>query len=89
MSKITVAEFARRIQRLTSIQNPTTEEENELKFYSEVLKKMVEIDVENLVPIDITCTLSDAQKWALPLGMHVVNGQSGIIYLSWSKGLND
>lgn len=89
MAKLTVAEFTRKIQRLAHHPSPSKEEEMELRFYFQVVKKMSEIDICNLVPLDIACPIEDARKWAIPLGMNVVKGGSGNIYLSWSKGLDE
>ena len=80
----TVADFARQIQRLTRISSPTQQEENELKFYFQIVQKLAEIDgVNNCVPLELSFCLEDAQKWAKPLGMNIVQSSSGRIYLSW------
>lgn len=85
-SVATVADFARQIQRLTRRPSLTQQEENELKFYFQVIQKLAEIDeVNNCVPLELSFCLEDAQKWAKPLGMNVVQSSSGTLYLSWSK----
>ena len=90
MAKLTVADLARKMCRLKAIPFPTEAEENELKFYFQVLQKLIENDgVNNLVPLEVSFSVEDATEWAIPLGMHVVQGGSGTIYLSWAKGLCD
>lgn len=89
MSTITVAEFARKIQQLSNLPSPTEKEKMELRFYSEIIQRISEIDIENIVPLAGTYSVENAQQWAKSLGMHVVEGGSNKIYLSWTKGLND
>ena len=89
MAKLTIAEFARKIQRLSALSSPTEKGEMELRFYFEVIQKISEIDICNLVPLDGTYPEDNAKKWANSLGMNVVVGSSGTMYLSWSKGLFD
>ena len=86
MKKFTVAEFARHIQHLSTLPTPTGEEKMELRFYLEVLQKTTSTKIGNLVPIS-SYPIENAQRWAALLDMHVVEGGSGGLYLSWSKGL--
>lgn len=89
MAKLSVADFARKIQHLVHQRPLGEEEEMELRFYFEVVQKIAEIDVENIVPLAGAYPMEKAQNWAMSLGMHVVQGGSGKVYLSWTKGLSD
>lgn len=89
MKKLTVAEFTRKMQQMVQKRPLGEEEEIELRFYFEVVQKIAEIDIETLVPLSGAYPMKNAQKWANSLGMHVVEGGSGTVYLSWSKGLSD
>lgn len=87
---ITVADFARKIQRLNNQPSLTAKEEMELRFYYEVVQKLAELDSDScnttIVPLKDCYSIEEAQKWARTLDMHVVKGGSGL-YLSWSEGL--
>ena len=86
---LSVADFARKIQHLVQKGPLCEEEEMELRFYFEVVQKIAEIDVQNLVPLVGAYPMENAQKWAMSLGMHVVEGGSGTTWLSWTKGVSD
>jgi len=89
MAKLSVADFARKIQHLVHQRPLGEEEEMELRFYFEIVQKIAEINVENIVPLAGAYSMENAQKWANSLGMHVVKGSSGKVYLSWVKDLSD
>ena len=85
---ITVADFARKIQRLNNQPSLTAKEEMELRFYYEVVQNLAALDhdTDNIVPLKDCYYLEQVQEWARTLDMHVVKGGTGL-YLSWSEGI--
>ena len=69
--------------------------ENEKKFLNTVFKTLTGyIDsIENLVPLFfqyfLNLELERAKELTLTFGIHIVDGNSGLLYLSWSKGVFD
>lgn len=69
--------------------------ENEKKFLKTFFKTLTGyIDsIENLVPLFfqyfLDLDLDRAKKLTLTFGIHLVDGSSGLLYLSWSKGVFD
>lgn len=69
--------------------------ENEKKFLKTFFKTLMgHIDsIENLVPLFfqyfLDLDLDRAKKLTLTFGIHLVDGNSGLLYLSWSKGVFD
>lgn len=88
-----LADVIRRIQTLAITQNLTLEESQELEFYKTIYKILGNAFkskvVETLIPFDLnpfTC-LEQANTFARPFGLHVVQGVSGNIYLSCAENL--
>ena len=94
MPKMSLAELIRRTQSLTNKKNISEEELEELDFYVSLKNTLIQIftpgNIGNLIPISFTtCSLELAKELANSLGLKVVEGGSGTLYLSWSKGLVD
>ena len=93
MTNATFADIIRRIQFLTINPNKTPVETQELEFYKEIYKILGQTFepkfIENLVSINLGgLSFEKANSLARSLGFHLVQGNSGTLYLSWSKGLN-
>ena len=89
-----LADFVRHVQTLSNSTEFTPEQIEEFEFYltlnSILSQVLVPGFVETIVPLTLKrCSFEKTQKLAKPLGLHLVEGGSGTIYLSWSKGLND
>ena len=72
---------------------PLTDEEKKfLKPFLITLKSNIKT-TENMVPVHLQCFLSIAPERAkqltLTFGIHLVDGNSGMLYLSWSNGIFD
>ena len=69
--------------------------ENEKKFLNTVFKTLTGYldSIENLVPLFfqyfLDLELERAKELTLTFGIHLVDGSSGLLYLSWSKGVFD
>jgi len=91
MNTKSLPEFIRTIQQLNSPKNDNEAEDYD--FYKAVLQVIQDAitpgNIETLVPINLgICSLERANKIAKSYGLHVVEGGSGTMYLSWSKGLD-
>lgn len=91
MNPKSLAEIVRRIQQLANIH--TEESVEELDFYTGVFNLIVDSFVPgrigSIVPINLgSCSIEKARKLAKSLDMSIVEGQSGTVYISWSKGLD-
>lgn len=92
MVNATFADLIRRIQSLTLDHNKTPAEAQELEFYKEIYKILGETFepkfIDTLVSINLReLSFSKASSLARSLGLHIVQGGSGTVYLGWSKGL--
>lgn len=63
-----------------------------LKTFLDVLKNNIKT-IENIVPIYFQCFLNldieRAKQITFTFGIHLVESHSGLLYLSWSKGVFD
>lgn len=91
-AEIDLARLFREIQHL-NLKQVTDDPEKEMKldFYKSVFSTFLEnLDpscFQALIPISFeVCPIDKAQKYALPLGLHVVEGEIQN-YLSFSKGI--
>ena len=72
---------------------PLTDEEKKfLKPFLITLKNNIKTS-ENMVPVHLQCFLNinpeRAKQLTLTFGVHLVDGVSEMLYLSWSKGIFD
>ena len=93
MTNATFADLIRHIQFLAQNPNKTSLEAKELEFYKsiyEILGQTFEPKfIENIVSIKLKgLSFEKANSLARSLGLHLVQGNSGTLYISWSKGLN-
>ena len=91
---ITIPQLFRRIQKLKRLTPQTEETIQALEFYEQVSKKLLSLFGDDYTcsqePINLKkCPLAKAKELALELGMHVIDGSSGTVYLCWSKGIDD
>ena len=94
MKTMTIPQLFRRIQQLKRLTPQTEEIIQTLEFYEQVSKKLSSLFGDDYTcsqePISLKkCPLERAQKLALELEMHVIDGSSGTVYLCWSRGIND
>lgn len=77
---------------LASSSKPPEEKEEELDFYKAVFTTFLEhlnSNYSSIIPISFkVCPIEKAKQYAIPLGMHIVEGSSGTQYLSCSKGID-
>lgn len=68
------------------------QKEQELDFYKTVFSTFLSYlnsGYCSIIPISFkVCPIEKAKEYALPLGMHIVEGSSGTQYLSYSKGID-
>ena len=93
MINATFADLIRRIQSLTLDPDKTPVETQELEFYKEIYKIIGQAFqakfIENIVPINLKgLSFEKASSLTRSLGLNLVHGGSGTVYLSWSKGLD-
>ena len=91
-AKINFAEFIRHIQTLSNSRSFTPEQLEEFEFHLALHSVSSQVLVpgftETIVPLYLKrCSLERAKELVKPLGLHLVEGGSGTVYLSWSKGL--
>lgn len=92
-TKTNLAEFIRHIQSLSNSTSYTPEQIEEFEFYltlnSILSQVLVPGFIETIVPLPLKrCSFERAKELAKPLSLHLVEGGSGTVYLSWSKGLD-
>lgn len=92
-AKTNLAELIQHIQSLSNSSSFTPEQIEEFEFYltlNSILSQiLVPGFIETIVPLPLKrCSLKRAKELAKPLGLHIVEGVSGTVYVSWSKGLD-
>ena len=85
-----LAELVRHIQSLKTSKNSN----EELDFYETILSVILDtLDsklYQTIVPIEfIVCSVEKAKELARTIGMYIVEGGSGTLYICWSNGLNN
>ena len=91
MNPKSLAEIVRNIQTLA---NATTEEAvEEFDFYNGLFNLSTDCFVPgvigSIIPINLgSCSVEKAKELAKSLDMSIVEGKSGTVYISWSKGLD-
>ena len=93
MTNATFADLVRHIQQLANSHSLTPDQIEEFEFYIESHRILSQVltpgFIENIVPINLKrCSIEKAKELAKPLGIHIVPGVSGTIYLSWAAGLD-
>ena len=87
---VNLSELIRRIQFLNTKTDPTQDELEELDFYLAVIDTVNESllpgCISNLVPISFDiCSVEKAKTYAINIGLHIAEGGSGTVYLSWAN----
>lgn len=89
---MTFADLFRRIQYLANKKKLTKEEEQEFNFYNGLVEVFQEIfvpGVGTLVEIPLWgCPVDQANKFAQKIGLFVVEGSSGTVYLNWPDSVD-
>lgn len=89
-----LADFIRHVQTLSNSSTFTPEQIEEFEFYLSLKTVFSQVLLpgfsETEVPLTLRhCSFKKAQELATSLGFHVVEGNADIIYLNWSKDLNN
>lgn len=87
---VNISKIFRYIQILSSSSDESDKEE--LNFYLSILKcfesSLTTSAYCSIEPLCLNgCSLEKAKSLATPLGLHIAEGGSGALYLSWSKSI--
>jgi len=89
-TKFNLAELIRHIQKLANLPEFTEEELQEYEFYLSLFSVINQIILpgfsENLVLLPLKrCPFEKAEIYADKLGLRVIEGKPGTIYVTWAK----
>lgn len=92
-ASVNLAELIRHIQNLANKRDMSMEEAQEFQFFIELNSILNQVfvpgQIENLVPINLgICPFEKAQSIANSIGLDLVEGGSGTVYVGWTKHLD-